>query len=165
MRLVCSLLLLFCSAGAQASWWVSGDVENFRWEEAGPPSVTEKGARYRLDQVGATAKKAGGGWVLEGEKKAVLGAPMADKLVVSARGPQGLGLFLVEKGAQGVQLDSYKTLDEMRAADVTLKGVKAEALGDNPGPCPLVELAIEVKADGKCLEAPRVLPAGQGGDR
>jgi len=115
---------------------------------------TEKGARYRLDQVGATAKKAAGGWILEGEKNAVLGAPMADKLVVSARGPQGLGLFIVDKGAQGVALNSYKTLDEMRAADVTLKGVKGEALGDNAsGALGLVEEATDFATALVCAEA------------
>jgi alkylation response protein AidB-like acyl-CoA dehydrogenase len=115
---------------------------------------TEKGARYRLDQVGTTAKKAGGGWILEGEKKAVVGAPMADKLVVSARGPQGLGLFLVDKGAQRIELDSYKTLDEMRAADVTLKGVKAEALGDNASSAlGLIEEATDFATALVCAEA------------
>jgi alkylation response protein AidB-like acyl-CoA dehydrogenase len=115
---------------------------------------TEKGARYRLDQVGATAKKAGGGWVLEGEKKAVLGASMADKLVVSARGPQGLGLFLADKGAQGVALNSYKTLDEMRAADITFNGVKAEALGDNAsGALGLIEEATDFATALVCAEA------------
>ncbi len=89
----------------------------------------EKGARYRLEHVNATAKQAGGGWTLNGEKMGVLGAPMADKLVVSAKGPQGLGLFLIERSAEGVKLNSYKTLDELRAADLTLQGVKAEALG------------------------------------
>ena len=46
MRLVCSLVPLGFSAAAQAGWWVSGDVENFHWEEAGSPKVTEKGPRY-----------------------------------------------------------------------------------------------------------------------
>ncbi len=118
----------------------------------------EKGARYRLDQVGTTAKKAGGGWLLEGEKKAVVGAPMADKLVVSARGPQGLGLFLIDKGAQGLALDSYQTLDEMRAADVTLKGAKAEALGDAAsGALGLIEETTDFATALVCAEAVGVM--------
>jgi len=110
----------------------------------------EKGARYRLDHVNTTAKKAGGGWTLDGEKMGVLGAPMADKLVVSAKGPQGLGLYLIEKGAQGASLKPYKTLDGMRAADITLKGVQAEALGGNAG---LVEETIDFATALVCAEA------------
>ena len=110
----------------------------------------EKGARYRLDHVNTTAKKAGGGWTLDGEKMGVLGAPMADKLVVSAKGPQGLGLYLIEKGAQGMSLKSYRTLDEMRAADITFKGVKAEALGGN---LDLIEEATDFATALICAEA------------
>ena len=114
----------------------------------------EEGARYRLDQVGAIAKKAGGGWTLDGEKKAVLGAPMADKVVVSARGPQGLGLFLIEKNAPGASLSSFKTLDEMRAADLTLKGVKAQALGTAAsGALELIEETTDFATALVCAEA------------
>ncbi len=110
----------------------------------------EKGARYRLDHVNTTAKKAGSGWTLDGEKKAVLGAPMADKLVVSAKGPQGLGLFLIERNSQGVKLNPYKTLDEMRAADLSLKAVKAQALGGNPE---LIEEVTDFATALVCAEA------------
>jgi alkylation response protein AidB-like acyl-CoA dehydrogenase len=89
---------------------------------------TEKGARYRLDHVNAAAKKSGDGWTIDGEKNAVLGAPMAGKLVVSAKTPAGIGLFLVDAAA--LQMKSFRTLDEMRAADIVLKGTKAELLGE-----------------------------------
>jgi alkylation response protein AidB-like acyl-CoA dehydrogenase len=85
---------------------------------------TEKGARHRPDHVHAVAKKAGSGWTIDGEKSAVLGAPMAEKLVVSAKTPDGIGLFLVD--ASAVQMKPFRTLDEMRAADIVLKGTKAE---------------------------------------
>jgi alkylation response protein AidB-like acyl-CoA dehydrogenase len=110
----------------------------------------EKGARYRLDHVNTTAKKAGGGWTLEGEKKAVLGAPMADKLVVSAKSPDGLKLYVVDRAASGLQMQSFKTLDEMRAADLVLKGVKAEALEGN---LELVEEATDFATALICAEA------------
>src|SRR5690348_16548369 len=35
----------------------------------------EAGARFRRDHVNATAKKAGSGWTIDGEKKGVSGAP------------------------------------------------------------------------------------------
>ncbi len=101
---------------------------------------TEAGARYDLSCVGTKAAKAGDGWTLDGEKLVVLGAPAADKLLVSARTPGGISLFLVDRNAGGVTLKAYRTLDETRAADVVLKGVKlgADAL---------------VGAEGKALEA------------
>src|SRR3954470_15900702 len=88
----------------------------------------EAGARHRLDHVKATAKKAGNGWTIDGEKKAVSGAPMAEKLVVSARVENadggGIGLFLVD--ARDAQAKPFRMLDETRAADLILKGAKAE---------------------------------------
>src|SRR5690606_23350204 len=92
----------------------------------------ERGSGYELS-VPPTAKRDGAGWVLDGEKVVVLGAPMADHLVVSARtagqpgDTAGLSLFLVDAKAAGVSMKSYRTQDSLRAADVTLKGVKVGA--------------------------------------
>jgi alkylation response protein AidB-like acyl-CoA dehydrogenase len=84
----------------------------------------EKGARYDLEAVATQARKSGETWTLEGAKAGVLGAPMADHLVVSARAPEGIALFFAEKqSAQG-----YRTLDGMRAADVEFRGTKAQLL-------------------------------------
>ncbi len=123
---------------------------------------TENGARYDLAHVAATAKKAGSVWVLDGEKRVVLGAPLADKLVVSARTSgkaaeaQGISLFLVDRAAAGVGLRPYATLDEMRAADVTLKGVEvgADALvGREDGALALIEEVVDFATALVCAEA------------
>src|SRR5207344_1553042 len=73
---------------------------------------TEKGARYNLSKVDAQAKKAGSGWEITGEKFVVLGAPVADMFVVSAKTDKGLSLFLVKK--ESVKVKAYVTLDEQR---------------------------------------------------
>jgi len=113
---------------------------------------TEKGARYRLDHVAAAAKKAGGGWTIDGEKSAVLGAPIAEKLVVSAKSADGIGLFLVD--ASAVQMKSFRTLDEMRAADILLKGAKAELLGDkSANQIPFIEEITDYATALICAEA------------
>jgi alkylation response protein AidB-like acyl-CoA dehydrogenase len=94
---------------------------------------TEEGARYNLAHVAARAKKTAGGFVIDGEKRVVLHAPCADRLVVSARtsggvaDPAGISLFLVDAKAPGVAMKSYRTLDEMRAADVSFAGVAVAA--------------------------------------
>jgi hypothetical protein len=46
MRVACGLAFCLVSAGAHAGWSVSADLESFKWEESGTPSVSEKGARY-----------------------------------------------------------------------------------------------------------------------
>src|SRR5947207_8222863 len=91
---------------------------------------TERGSRYDLRQVALRAKKSGDGFVLDGEKCMVLHGGAADLLVVSARTAggereeQGISLFLVERGAPGVTVIEYRTLDNLRVADITLSNVQ-----------------------------------------
>ena len=71
-----------------------------------------------------------GGYLLRGKKAVVVGAPWADKLIVSARtsgasGPDGISLFIVDRNSANLHLQSFKTIDGRRAADVTLDGVRA----------------------------------------
>ncbi len=94
---------------------------------------SERNSRYDLADVQTTAKKDGAGWVLDGEKTVVVHGDCADKLVVSARvsGGQrdkdGIALFIVDAKAPGVSRKAYPTQDSLRAADITLKGVKVSA--------------------------------------
>ncbi len=101
----------------------------------------ERQARYDLADVTTTARKDGAGFVLDGAKSLVLHGDAADKFVVSARlsgGPRdrdGLALFLVDADAAGVTRRGYPTVDGLRAAEVTLAGVRiaADAAIGEPG--------------------------------
>ncbi|MFZ1106419.1 MAG: acyl-CoA dehydrogenase family protein [Hyphomicrobiaceae bacterium] len=91
----------------------------------------ERQSRYDLADTATTARADGkGGYTLEGEKMVVLAGDSADKLIVAARAAggrtdrSGIGLFLVDAQANGVTRRGYATQDGMRAADVTLAGVK-----------------------------------------
>jgi alkylation response protein AidB-like acyl-CoA dehydrogenase len=84
----------------------------------------EKGARYELDHVSVRAKRSGDAWMLHGEKAAVLGAPMADKLVVSAMAGESVALFVADRPP----VEAFATLDQMRAADVVFREAKAQKL-------------------------------------
>ena len=106
----------------------------------------EKGARYDLSRVDTTARRSGDAWVIDGEKAAVLGAPLADKLVVSASTSEGIRLFLLDRP----QVKAYTTLDEMRAAYVLFKGARAEPLG---GDLALVEEVTDFATALVCAEA------------
>jgi alkylation response protein AidB-like acyl-CoA dehydrogenase len=94
---------------------------------------TERGARYDLRHVATRAAKSGDGWTLDGEKAVVLHGGGADLLVVSARtaggerDAEGISLFLVERPAPGVSVTEYRTLDNLRVADVKLAGVRVGA--------------------------------------
>ena len=114
-------------------------------------AFSERGARYDLAPAAVSAKKAGGGWVLDGEKAVVLGAPAAGKIVVSAQAPAGPSLFVVD--AKAVKMKPYRTLDEMRAADVVLAGTAAELLGAEGKALAVIEEVVDFGTALVCAEA------------
>ena len=83
----------------------------------------ERGRRYALDAATTTAPKSATGWTLSGEKIVVMGAPLADVFVVSAKTASGTGLFLVDSKMPGVGINAYRTVDGQRAGDVTFSNV------------------------------------------
>jgi len=107
---------------------------------------TEKGARYDLRFVQTRARKAGEGWSVEGEKAGIVGAPMAERIVVSAAAPDGVALFLAENPGG----KAYRTVDEMPAADPVFRGAKAERL---EGGIALIEELTDFAAAAVCAEA------------
>ena len=123
---------------------------------------TEAGSRYDLRYVGARAKPASGGFILEAEKRAVLHAAAADTLIVSARtsggdgDAAGISLFLVDRGAPGVTLKEYRTIDELRAADLWLNDVSVPAdamLGGEGQALGLIEDMADYATALLCAEA------------
>jgi alkylation response protein AidB-like acyl-CoA dehydrogenase len=64
------------------------------------------------------AASEGNGWHLRGRKAGVLHAPMARWLLVTARTPDGVGVFLVDREADGVRLHSWRSVDGQHAADI-----------------------------------------------
>ena len=112
----------------------------------------EPKSRWALNDVSTSAKKDGAGFVLNGQKAVVIGAPQADVLLVTARtaGAQrdakGVSLFLVPKNAKGVSTRDYPTMDGSRAAEVYLENVSVGAdalLGGADGALPLIERLVD----------------------
>ena len=125
-------------------------------------ATTERDARFDLARVTTRARRDGSYYVLDGEKRVVLHAPQADVLLVSARARgdaadvQGVGLFLVDPRAAGVTLAPCRTLDNVRAADVTLAGVRVhqdDRLGDDGAAWPLLDEAFDYATALLCAEA------------
>src|SRR5213078_2815102 len=95
---------------------------------------TEPNARWDAAGVTATARASKDGFVLTGTKLFVLDAHLADVIVVVARGAEGrspedgVGLFLVEKGAKGMTVKLLPTMDQTRKlCEVGLKDVAVGA--------------------------------------
>jgi alkylation response protein AidB-like acyl-CoA dehydrogenase len=90
-------------------------------------------SRYDFNNVTTTARRHGDNFVLSGTKAAVIGAPWADKLIVSARTsgePRdrfGVSLFVVDRHSANLHLQGFKTIDGRRAAELTLMNVEVPA--------------------------------------
>jgi len=96
-------------------------------------AYAEEQARFDLHDVVTTARRDGDGFVLNGQKSMVANAATATHLIVSARtsggqiDEQGISLFLVEAGADGLSVDSFPTVDGLRASEVRLENVRVGA--------------------------------------
>lgn len=103
-------------------------------ELQGAFAYLEKQSRYEVTDIATTATQDGDSWVLNGEKNVVLNGAAAGKLVVAARtsgeqcDEQGITLFLVDAGAQGLGRTAYRLTDGQEAANITLDNVSAEAV-------------------------------------
>lgn len=125
-------------------------------------AYSERQSRFNLADISTTAQQNGDAYMLNGVKSVVLGGPWADKLIVSARlsGGQrdsdGVGLFIVDKSADGVSTQDYLTVDGGRASEVTLENVevKADALVGGAGKgLPILEEAVDFGIGALCAEA------------
>jgi alkylation response protein AidB-like acyl-CoA dehydrogenase len=116
------------------------------------PAHGEAATRAKVSFVQTTAKAKGGGFVLNGVKTAVLGGPVADVFLVSARtsGADGDGtgitLFVVPADAAGLTRQDYKTLDDRGASNLTLTNVEVKAdavLGTVDEALPAIARAVD----------------------
>lgn len=134
---------------AQKAQWLAGIVEG---RTQGALAFAEPQSRYNLANVTTTARQDGDGWVIDGYKAVVLNGPAADLLVVSARtsGDQldrsGVTLFLVPANTEGIERRDYRTVDGMRAAEITFRGVRVAGdavLGSVGDGLPVLEQVID----------------------
>ena len=108
-------------------------------------------------KVSTTARKQGAGYVLDGRKTAVAGAPWADAILVSARGPgDGVSLFLVDGNASGVAARDYPTVDGGRASDISFERAEVPGgrlIGETGAALPLILRAWDEAIAAHCAEA------------
>jgi alkylation response protein AidB-like acyl-CoA dehydrogenase len=116
----------------------------------------EPGRRYELAPETTTARRTAEGWKLDGAKCVVVGAPSAQRLIVSARSGESTCLFVVDPALPGVALNPSRTVDGMRVADVHFDKVNLGAdtlLGPPGGALPFIEEATDFATALLCAEA------------
>lgn len=125
-------------------------------------AYAEPQSRYQLADVATTAHKDGDHYVLNGHKAVVLNGGIAQIIVVSARisgartDEDGIALFLVDNDSDGVRINSYRTQDGGRAAEVHLEKVRVPAerlLGLEGQALPAINHAINRAILAVCAEA------------
>lgn len=113
-------------------------------------------------RVATRAQRHGGTYRLSGAKAFAPNAPLADRIVVSARtaggrdDAEGITLFAVDRRARGVTVAPFRTQDGQTAARVTLDDVAVDALdilGTPDQGLALLEQAFDHGLAAVCAEA------------
>jgi alkylation response protein AidB-like acyl-CoA dehydrogenase len=127
-------VILHCATEDQKQEWLAGIGSG---ETLVAVAHSETGSRGSVAQVATTARRrADGCHVLDGRKTVVVGAPVADRVLVVARTAgtageeSGLSVYLLDPHVEGVRLEPCRLLDGTPAADLVLEGavVPADAL-------------------------------------
>ena len=157
---VCASLLEATGSNAQK--------ESFLVPMAGGETIftlgLSEGARFNPAHVATTATTNGDGYVLSGSKSHVLDGGIAHTFIVVARiaGDAGkassddnLGLFLVNRDAEGLSVDTTLNADNRRVANLNLESVwvAANAVLGEPG--------VSAQALARALDIGAVLSAAE----
>ncbi len=125
-------------------------------------AYAEPQGRYDLADLRTTAKKDGTGYVLNGHKSVVYGAPHATHLLVTARsgGGQrdrdGVSLLLIPADTKGVVRRDYPTVDGARASEIFFENASVSAdtlIGGEGTALPLIEQIVDEATAAVCAEA------------
>ncbi|MGE0796958.1 MAG: acyl-CoA dehydrogenase family protein [Lautropia sp.] len=128
----------------------------------------EDGCRHPLERIETLATAIpGGGHVLTGRKVLVDDASAAGVFLVLARtggtpeARDGIGLFLVDAGAAGIDATPYRAIDDRRIADLVFDGVRVDATARlaHATTLDVVDEALDFARTLICCEAVGVLRA------
>jgi alkylation response protein AidB-like acyl-CoA dehydrogenase len=129
----------------------------------------EPAARGDVAWVETRATRSSDGQLLlQGRKAVVMQAAAADELLVSARtdgaagDEAGVSVFRVPRGAAGLELKAYPTIDGRRAAELILREVRvpeSACLGAPGAALPAIERALDIGLAALCAEALGVMEA------
>ena len=129
-------------------------------------AYAEPQSRFDLSDVKTSAVKDGNDYTLNGFKSVVFGASMATHVIIAARtsGDQrskdGITLFMVDIKSDGINLQTYPTIDEYRASEVVIENLKISKdaiLGEVDKAYDVIEEVIDLATIAACSEAVGVL--------
>ena len=126
-------------------------------------ALTEPSVTYEPWGIETAAQKEGGDYLISGTKLFVSDAHVADVLLVVARTTasgdgdpaQGLTIFQVPSGAQGLSINRLNTIASDRQFEVVLDGVRvpaASVLGPVDGGWPVIQRTLHRAVTGRCAE-------------
>jgi alkylation response protein AidB-like acyl-CoA dehydrogenase len=84
-----------------------------------------------------------GQWRVNGVKDPVIHGASADRLIVTARADEGLGIFLIDASSAGIVRRDYATFDGLRAAEIRLDAVAADPIAIGSEAESLVERVLQ----------------------
>ncbi|MEM7434342.1 MAG: acyl-CoA dehydrogenase [Myxococcota bacterium] len=117
---------------------------------------SEEQSRYDVASVQTSATPDGTGYTLTGRKVWVLNGHHADHLIVSAKAPGGVTLFVVPRDAAGVTVTVAKTIDGHKAGFIEFANVSVPAdarLGDEGSGTQVLERTLDYAAAAAVAES------------
>ena len=124
-------------------------------------ALTEPSATYEPWGIETVAERQGDNYLISGTKLFVPDAHVADLMIVPARTSsvsdpaQGITLFLVAAGSQGLNISPLNTIASDRQFEISFQGVSVpttSVLGDVDGGWPVAQRALHRAISGKCIE-------------
>jgi alkylation response protein AidB-like acyl-CoA dehydrogenase len=116
---------------------------------------SEAQSRYDVSAIETTATPERGGYKIRGEKIWVLNGHHADHLIVSARAPEGVTLFIVPRDADGVKVRVAGTIDGRRSAFIRFVDVRVSGdarLGEEGAGAVVLDRVMDYGAAGAAAE-------------
>lgn len=127
-------------------------------------AATEPTSGEHWQDVSTVAERDGDQWLLSGTKIVSSSTPLASHVLITARtsgdrdSADGISLFVVDiaSASTGIELHGYRTIDDRRASDIDLDGLRLPAtalLGTEGGAWPSLQQARDEGAAAICAEA------------
>lgn len=123
-------------------------------ETIGTVALAEDTGSWQPSAVTAAATSTDDSWVINGHKNFVLDGAVADLVLVAARSDDGVGVFAVDGGASGLEVEPLTTMDQTRKqARLTFSETPARLIGSFEAAEPALSAMLDLAAIALSAEA------------